>query len=78
MKEKKVRKDKSSPNLENTYKIKVSTTVCDSIHSSTRTVSKHIINDQCVVNDQIDAHGSCSYMNYCKIFLNSREMTKDA
>ena len=72
MKEKKVRKYKSSSNLENTCKIEVSTTMCDFIHSSTQTASKHKINDQCIANNQIDAHGSCSYKNYHKPFLNDK------
>ena len=69
MKEK-VWKCKSSPNLENTYKTEIITTMYDSIHSSTQTVSKYKINDQYVMNDQIDAHGLCSYRNYYKAFLN--------
>ena len=77
MKEKKYRNINLVLNLDYTYKIVVSTTMCDSIYSSTRTTSKHKINDQCVVNDQIDAHGSCSYRNY-EMFISSREITKDA
>ena len=65
-----MRKYKSSPNLEYTYKIEVSTTMCNSIYSSTRTTSKHKINEQCVMNDQIYAHGSYSCTNYYKAFLN--------
>ena len=37
----KVQKCKSSPNLEYTYKIEVSTTMYDFIHSSTRIANKH-------------------------------------
>ena len=70
MKEKIMLKYKSSPNLEYTCKIEVSTTMCNSIYSSTRTANKHKINYQCVLNDWIDAHDSCSYMNYYKAFLN--------
>ena len=50
-------KCKFSTNLENIYKAEVNTTIYDSIYSSTRILSKHKINDQCIVNDQIDAHG---------------------
>ena len=68
--EKKLQKCKSSLNIEYTYKIEVSITICDSIYSSTRTASKHKINDWYVMNDQTDVHSSCSYRNYYKAYLN--------
>ena len=65
-------KYKSSPNLEYTYKTEVNTTMCNSIYSSTRTTSKHEINDQCVINDQIDARNSCSCKNYYETIQNDK------
>ena len=62
-------KCKSSPNLEYTCKIVVSTTICNHIYSSTR-------NDQHIRNNQMDAHDSCSCRDYCKAFLNDEENDK--
>ena len=68
MKEKKkVRKCKSSPNLEYTCKTEINITINNSIHSSTRTVSKRKINDQCIMNDQINARSSWPCRNYYEI-----------
>ena len=70
MKEKRVLKYKSSPNLEYTCKTEVNTTMCNSIYSSTRTVNKCKKNDRCIMNDQTDIHSLCSCKNYYKTFLN--------
>ena len=70
MKEKRVLKCKSNPNIEYTCKKEVSTTKCNHIYSSTRITSKHEKNNRCIVNDQMDVHSLCSYMNYHKVFLN--------
>ena len=51
MKEKRMLKYKSSPNLEYICKIEVNTTMYNSIYSFTQRASKHKINDRCVVND---------------------------
>ena len=67
-----MRESKSSPNLENTYMLEVSTTIRNSFHSSTRTTSKHKTNDQCVMNDQTDTHSLCFCKNYYKAFLNDK------